>query len=215
MLIFKILSLIYLFLLAVLEPAKYTEFTKWVWVARIGHQGVAPGKALQEKDSQVSPYRRHNSTKASLGFQWLPAFSTQSSFYAVEEVKGRQGRTRERPCVVDHRARPRLRAPHHEITSPNMAAQNCWHVAALFVSAEQTGFSHLKIECGPKWFVSLSTRILEGSQCAFIIHMSELPCMLTHTHTHTHTQGTVWALKCGQSQNLCSEIWETACGSRS
>lgn len=60
MLIFKMLSLIYLFLLAVWEPAKYTEFTKWVWVAQIGHQGVAPGKALQEKDSQVSPYRRHN-----------------------------------------------------------------------------------------------------------------------------------------------------------
>ena len=33
------------------------------------HQGVAPGKALQEKDSQVSPYGRHNSTKAPLGFQ--------------------------------------------------------------------------------------------------------------------------------------------------
>lgn len=69
MLIFKTLSLIYLFFLAVWEPAKYTEFTKWVWVAQIGHQGVAPGKALQEKDSQVSPYRRHNSTKAPLGFQ--------------------------------------------------------------------------------------------------------------------------------------------------
>lgn len=69
MLIFKILSLIYLFFLAVWEPAKYTEFTKWVWVAQIGHQGVAPGKALQEKDSQVSPYGRHNSTKAPLGFQ--------------------------------------------------------------------------------------------------------------------------------------------------
>ena len=60
---------IYLFLLAVWEPAKYTEFSKWLWVAQIGHQGVAPGKALQEKDSQVSPYRRHNSTKGSRGWK--------------------------------------------------------------------------------------------------------------------------------------------------
>lgn len=29
---------------------------------------------------------------------------------------------------------------------------------------------------------------MEGSQCAFIIHMSELPRMLTHTQTHTHTR---------------------------
>ena len=211
--------MIYLFLLAVWEPAKYTEFSKWLWVAQIGHQGVAPGKALQEKDSQVSPYRRHNSTKGSRGFQWLPGFSTQSSFYAVEEVKSKQGRTRERPCVVDHRAMPRLRAPHYQNTSPNMAAQDCWHVSALFVSAEQIGFLILKLNVAQNDLYHFQQEFWrEASVHSLYIWVNFHACLHTHihthTHTHTHTQGTrMWALRCGQSQNLCSAIWERACGS--
>lgn len=92
-----------------------------------------------------------------------------------------------------------------------MAAQDCWHISALFVSAEQIGFLILKLNVAQNDLYHFQQEFWrEASVHSLYIWVNFQACLHTHTHTHTRYKEVstqMWSITESMLCNLGESVW--------